>query len=513
MSVQASIESLAMVAMTMTPLSFCRLDLLYTPGAWGCGDNDSAGQFVRMGCDVQQQRQHPHSSAQHHHHHQRSSGANQRKALAAAVANADVMTQSLIDWPGCDDTSSASSNLQRQQQQQRICQRMKAVHLTDSGLVLSPQDAASLPVYHHGRRIFFSSSSSNTTSPGDVPPGGGGGFFFQSQVSCPPHLGGKVNADDAVWTDGRVFEYQTAPVHAYPGHTYMVWPQHQLVSGQRRRRHQNSHHHPTQPIIVPAGDDDPFLMEKRSTSTKVAVPHSGRPQVLVAGHNRGKKAADLSTLVSLPVEEQPWFHGRLPRAEAESLLRSAPPGSFLVRTSETSKAAFSLSIRRDRDFLHMKISYDPKSEAFILGEYSQPYPTVPIMVHHYTRNLLPVRGTKPVLLKRPDSLGGASATQLVASPFVFLELIHFAPLLPIDVQSVQPTPPAPISSSVVSFEDFLRFDATRIEREISEKAHCSCPGLFTTFEDIVRSTTNFSTLNVLNQQPIVDPNTVVSPSD
>ncbi|CDI96483.1 SH2 motif [Echinococcus multilocularis] len=96
-----------------------------------------------------------------------------------------------------------------------------------------------------------------------------------------------------------------------------------------------------------------------------------------------------------------WFHGHLPRAEAESLLRSAPPGSFLVRTSETSKAAFSLSIRRDRDFLHMKISYDPKSEAFILGEYSQPYPTVPIMVHHYTRNLLPVRGTKPVLLRYP----------------------------------------------------------------------------------------------------------------
>lgn len=57
--------------------------------------------------------------------------------------------------------------------------------------------------------------------------------------------------------------------------------------------------------------------------------------------------------------------------------------------------------RRDRDFLHMKISYDHKSEAFILGEYSQPYPTVPIMVHHYTRNLLPVRGTKPILLKYP----------------------------------------------------------------------------------------------------------------
>ncbi|KAH9286467.1 SH2 domain-containing adapter protein F [Echinococcus granulosus] len=356
--------------------------------AVACDGNESAGQFVRVGCDV---RHHP--SARSSARHQRPSGANQRKALAAAaVANADMMTQSLINWPGCDDASSNSSNLHDQRQQQRICRRMKAVHLTDSGLVLSPQDATSLPVYH-GRHVFFSSSSSNTTSPGDVPPGGG--YFFQSQVSCPPHIGAKMSADEGVWADGRVFEYQTAPAQAY-----MVWPQHQLVSGQRRRQ-QNHYHHPTQPITVPTGDEAGFPMERRSTSTKVGVPHSGRPQVLVTGRNRGKRAADLAALVSLPVEEQPWFHGHLPRAEAESLLRSAPPGSFLVRTSETSKAAFSLSIRRDRDFLHMKISYDPKSEAFILGEYSQPYPTVPIMVHHYTRNLLPVRGTKPVLLKYP----------------------------------------------------------------------------------------------------------------
>ncbi|VDD75133.1 unnamed protein product [Mesocestoides corti] len=356
-----------------------------------------------MGCEL---RQHPvaHSNA----HHQRLSGANQRQALAAAaVANADLMTQSLIDWPGCDDTTSASG-LHHQRQQQRICHRMKAVHLTDSGLVLSPQDATSLPVYHHGRRIFFSSSSSNKTSPGDMPPGG---YFFQSQVSCPPHLGGKINVDEAVWADGSVFEYQTAPAHAYPGQAYMLWPPHQFVSGRRRR---NQNHHPTQPIIVPTGDESALPIEKRSTSVKSGVGHNGRPQVLVTGRHRSKRAADLAALVSLPVEEQPWdsqdiaisatsrwFHGRLPRAEAESLLRSAPPGSFLVRTSESSKAAFSLSIRRDRDFLHMKISYDPKSEAYILGEYSQPYPTVPIMVHHYTRNLLPVRGTKPVLLKYP----------------------------------------------------------------------------------------------------------------
>lgn len=260
-----------------------------------------------MGCDLRQQ----HPVARPSTHHQRPSGANQHKALtaaaaAAAVANPDMMTQSLIDWPGCDDNPSlavSDSHHQRQQQQQRICRRMKAVHLNDSGFILSPQDPNSLPLYHHGRRVFFSSSSSNTTSPGDVPPSGG--YFFQSQVSCPPHLGGKINADETVWADGRMFEYQTAPAHAYPGQTYMLWPQHQFVSGQRRRRHQNHHHHPTQPIIVPARDEGAFQSEKRSTSTKVAVPQSGRPQILVTGRNHGKRAADLAALVSLPVEEQP----------------------------------------------------------------------------------------------------------------------------------------------------------------------------------------------------------------
>ncbi len=278
-------------------------------------DSDSAGQqqFVRVGYDMRQQHH-----QQQRHHHPRS--ANQRPALIPAAAAADLMTQSLIDWPDDETSPSAASSLHsrshhhhaqqqqhhhhQQQQQQRICRRMKAVQLTDSGLVLSPQDAASLPAYPQGRRYFVSASSSQKTSPGEMP-----GYFFQSQVSCPPHLGGKCAPEDAIWAEAGpgVFEYQTAPAQAYPGQAYMFWPPHsQHIMGGRRRRHHQASHHSTQPIIVPA-TDAPFQVEKRSLSTKggAVVGHNGRPQVLVTGRQGSKRGQDLDSLASLPIEEQP----------------------------------------------------------------------------------------------------------------------------------------------------------------------------------------------------------------
>ncbi|CAL8070224.1 unnamed protein product [Calicophoron daubneyi] len=101
------------------------------------------------------------------------------------------------------------------------------------------------------------------------------------------------------------------------------------------------------------------------------------------------------------LEKQPWFHFNLSRAGAEKLLNSTPVGGFLVRQSETCKSEYSLSIRRETDFLHMKISQDPTSGQYVLGEYSQPYPSVTAMIYRYTRSLLPVRGTTPVLLRFP----------------------------------------------------------------------------------------------------------------
>ncbi|OON23122.1 hypothetical protein X801_00962 [Opisthorchis viverrini] len=57
--------------------------------------------------------------------------------------------------------------------------------------------------------------------------------------------------------------------------------------------------------------------------------------------------------------------------------------------------------RRESDVLHMKISNDPDTGFYVLGEYSQPYPSVSAMIYRYTKSLLPVRGSTPILLQFP----------------------------------------------------------------------------------------------------------------
>ncbi|KAG5449275.1 hypothetical protein CSKR_200917 [Clonorchis sinensis] len=101
------------------------------------------------------------------------------------------------------------------------------------------------------------------------------------------------------------------------------------------------------------------------------------------------------------LDMQPWYHFDLPRAAAERILKTKRVGSFLVRQSETCKSEYSLSIRRESDVLHMKISNDPDTGYYVLGEYSQPYPSVSAMIYRYTKSLLPVRGSTPILLQFP----------------------------------------------------------------------------------------------------------------
>ncbi|TGZ74812.1 hypothetical protein CRM22_000739 [Opisthorchis felineus] len=146
-------------------------------------------------------------------------------------------------------------------------------------------------------------------------------------------------------------------------------------------------------------------------STTVVLPQSicgpqlDRPRSGILQHS----PADLRTpqswtvraanLQSLPLEEQPWFHPSLTRSDAEELMSNEPEGSFLVRNSETCINDYSLTIRH-KTFLHMKISRNPRGQ-FILGEYSQPYASVPQMIYHYASTSVPVRGAEYVMLIHP----------------------------------------------------------------------------------------------------------------
>jgi SH2 domain-containing adapter protein B/D/E/F len=111
------------------------------------------------------------------------------------------------------------------------------------------------------------------------------------------------------------------------------------------------------------------------------------------------------------------------RSKAEELLQSVALGGFLVRRSETNPSAYSLSIRHHQGYLHMIISRvaptqracssstastsssmpacHASSTLFILGQHSQPFPSVPVMMRHYQHHILPIRGADAITLGEP----------------------------------------------------------------------------------------------------------------
>lgn len=93
---------------------------------------------------------------------------------------------------------------------------------------------------------------------------------------------------------------------------------------------------------------------------------------------------------TLPLEQQGWYHGPLKRLEAETLLRDAEDCSFLLRNSESSKNDFSLSVKNNNSFMHLKIVC--ANNKYILGQFSKPFDTVPEMIHYYSVNKLNIKG-------------------------------------------------------------------------------------------------------------------------
>ncbi|XP_047995928.1 uncharacterized protein LOC125233837 [Leguminivora glycinivorella] len=103
---------------------------------------------------------------------------------------------------------------------------------------------------------------------------------------------------------------------------------------------------------------------------------------------------------SLPLDRQGWYHGTLTRVEAESLLRDADEGAFLVRNSESAKHDYSLSLKSTRGFMHMRICRN--TEGYTLGGAATAFPTVPALMRHYvTAQRLPVRGAEHMALSTP----------------------------------------------------------------------------------------------------------------
>lgn len=107
--------------------------------------------------------------------------------------------------------------------------------------------------------------------------------------------------------------------------------------------------------------------------------------------------ASLSHLQLL--EKQVWFHGKVTRKYAESILENKPIGSFLIRQSESGNANdFSLSLVGS-GCVHMRISM--KNGDYILGQCSQPFNSIVKMVEHYGKVEVPIKGALHVKLTHP----------------------------------------------------------------------------------------------------------------
>ncbi|ESO08831.1 hypothetical protein HELRODRAFT_74142 [Helobdella robusta] len=95
-----------------------------------------------------------------------------------------------------------------------------------------------------------------------------------------------------------------------------------------------------------------------------------------------------------------WFHGGIGRVETENILRMHREGSYLVRTSESNRYDYSLSVKSTRGFMHMKITPNQDGR-YILGQFSQPFASIPHMIQHYTIHKLPIKGAEHMSLLYP----------------------------------------------------------------------------------------------------------------
>lgn len=67
-------------------------------------------------------------------------------------------------------------------------------------------------------------------------------------------------------------------------------------------------------------------------------------------------------------------------------------------------------LRSSRGFMHMKIATEMSSAEggttsarYILGQFSQPFSSIPHMIHHYSVSKLPVKGAEHMCLLHPVS--------------------------------------------------------------------------------------------------------------
>eukprot|EP00062_Callorhinchus_milii_P023371 gi/632982143/ref/XP_007907975.1/ PREDICTED: GRB2-related adapter protein 2 [Callorhinchus milii] len=107
-----------------------------------------------------------------------------------------------------------------------------------------------------------------------------------------------------------------------------------------------------------------------------------------------------------------WFRGNLSRAESEATLMEQDLGSFLIRTSQSAKNEFSLSVRHEEDVQHFKVLRDGKGHYFL---WSEKFSSLNSLVDYYRQTSISKSSQIYLRDGSSESKGGYGAS-MMASP-------------------------------------------------------------------------------------------------
>ncbi|KAK9391060.1 SH2 domain-containing adapter protein E [Crotalus adamanteus] len=106
---------------------------------------------------------------------------------------------------------------------------------------------------------------------------------------------------------------------------------------------------------------------------------------------------------ALVLEKQPWFHGSITRAEAESRLQPCPEAGYLVRTSEVGPTKYSIALKTSQGYVHIIVA-QTKDHKYTLDQAGGLFETVPEVVGYYSTAKLPFKGAEHMTLRFPVSV-------------------------------------------------------------------------------------------------------------
>ncbi|XP_074837399.1 SH2 domain-containing adapter protein E isoform X3 [Carettochelys insculpta] len=109
-------------------------------------------------------------------------------------------------------------------------------------------------------------------------------------------------------------------------------------------------------------------------------------------------AADVDP--GLALEKQPWYHGAISRAEAESRLQPCREAGYLVRSSEAGSGKYSIALKTSQGCVHILVA-QTKDNKYTLSQSSGAFGSVPEVVRHYASEKLLFKGAEHMSLLHP----------------------------------------------------------------------------------------------------------------